>query len=374
MVNDYKKYFIFNGKKSSDFDVWASGLNIFHSPERRIERIQVPGRNGELLIEDGSFENTELLFKDCFIPRHFSENFTNLSNYLNRQKGYQRLELSWLPDEYRLAAFHGDIEASMKNWDGVGKFDLAFDCKPQRFLKSGEEPIYIIPPYFSGTSMRTQKYESTMMPLIYAYAYEGVTFGSLTFNVYYYDDDDLVDTYTETITRAGMLTAYTGTVFNGWRAEINFGSENPDNYFFTIGVNPESNSITQGTALWARTIKIQNPTGFVCKPLIHSVGAALPLKRVTLSDGEIWQINCDDYSHLTTSTYLDCENEYFYYIEDGKKKNVTNYMTITHTDGDGNDLPVSFPVFGEDETTFYVYVMGSNAGQFLEIYPRWYTI
>ena len=146
MVNDNKKYFIFNGKKSSDFDVWASGLNIFHSPERRIERIQVPGRNGELLIEDGSFENTELLFKDCFIPRHFSENFTNLSNYLNRQKGYQRLELSWLPDEYRLAAFHGDIEASMKNWDGMGKFDLAVNCKPQRFLKSGEEPITVIPP------------------------------------------------------------------------------------------------------------------------------------------------------------------------------------------------------------------------------------
>ena len=86
MVNDNKKYFVFNGKKSSDFDVWPSGLNIFHSPGRRIERIQVPGRNGELLIEDGSFENVELEFKDCFIPNHFSENFTNLSNYLNRQK------------------------------------------------------------------------------------------------------------------------------------------------------------------------------------------------------------------------------------------------------------------------------------------------
>ena len=143
MVNDNQKYFVFNGKKSSDFDVWVSGLNIFRSPGRRIERIQVPGRNGELLIEDGSFENVELEFKDCFIPNHFSENFTNLSNYLNRQKGYQRLELSWLPDEYRLAAFHGGIEATLKNWDGRGKFDLTFNCKPQRFLKSGEGSISI---------------------------------------------------------------------------------------------------------------------------------------------------------------------------------------------------------------------------------------
>lgn len=374
MVNDQSKYFVFNGKKSSDFNVWASGLNIFTTPRRNVERVSVPGRNGDLLIDDGTFENAEMLFKNCFIPNKFSENFTALSNYLSRQQGYKRLELSWLPNEYRMAAFNGDIEASLKNWDGKGSFDLAFDCKPQRFLKSGEEPIYIIPPYFSGTAMQTQKYEGERMPLMYAYAYEGVTFGSLTFNVYFYDGDDLVDTYTETIARAGMLTAYTGTVFNGWRAEINFGSENPDDYFFTIGINPESTSIVQGVALWGRTIKIKNPTGFVCKPLIHSAGAALPLKSVTLSDGEFWRINCDDYSHLTTSTYLDCENEYFYYIEDGKKKNITGYMTITHKDGDENDLPVSFPVFGEDVTTFYIYVMGTNAGQFLEIYPRWYTI
>ena len=132
MVNDERKYFIFNGKKSSDFDVWASGLNLMNSPEKRIERIAVPGRNGDLLIEDGSWANIELEFKDCFIPNDFSQRISDLSNYLNRQKGYQRLELSWIPDEYRLAAFHNGIESTMRNWDGMGKFDLVFDCKPQR--------------------------------------------------------------------------------------------------------------------------------------------------------------------------------------------------------------------------------------------------
>lgn len=143
MINSKEKYFVFGGRKSSDFDVWASGLAIFDTPAKRYKMIDVPGRNGALTIEDGSFENIELTFKDCFIPSKFAENFSALKSYLYSLKGYQRLELSWLPNEYRLATFVDGIEPGVKNWDGKGKFDLTFNCKPQRFLKSGEESISI---------------------------------------------------------------------------------------------------------------------------------------------------------------------------------------------------------------------------------------
>lgn len=376
MVNDNSKYFVFNGKKSSDFGVWCSGFAIFETPAKRYEQIDVPGRNGALIIEDGSYENVEIEFKDCFIPYDFPTNFSNLKNWLYRQKGYNRLELSWLPDEYRLAAFEGDISPTIKNWDGMGKFDLVFNCKPQRFLKSGEEPILVIPPNFTSTHMYTPVYAGETTPVMYAYAYEGVTFGSLTFKMHYFDAGDEVDTYTETITRPWMLTPYTEYHFDHWQAEIDFGENDADDYFFTMDINQEMQTDfdNTGTAIWARTIKIENPTGFVCKPLIHSLGASVQLQDVILSDGEGWSISCADYSTITTSTYIDCENEYFYYIDDGKKVNLTDYMTITHTDGDGNDLPTSFPAFGEGETTLYVYVMGSGEGTFLEIFPHWYTI
>lgn len=143
MINSKEKYFVFGGRKSSDFGVWASGLAIFDTPAKRYEMIDVPGRNGSLTIEDGSFENIELTFKDCFIPSNFAENFSALKSYLYSLKGYQRLELSWLPNEYRLATFVDGIEPDVKNWDGKGKFDLTFNCKPQRFLKSGEIPVEI---------------------------------------------------------------------------------------------------------------------------------------------------------------------------------------------------------------------------------------
>lgn len=386
MVNDYKKYFIFNGKKSSDFDVWASGLNIFHSPERRIERIQVPGRNGELLIEDGSFENTELLFKDCFIPRHFSENFTNLSNYLNRQKGYQRLELSWLPDEYRLAAFHGDIEASMKNWDGMGKFDLSFNCKPQRFLKSGEEPITLLPMRAEGlTTIYSPKYMfPTWTEVIPVDAYRiGITLLSdvaLSYKVRFYLDGDpeYVDTEEKTLTVGERVTELNYNAI-GWQVIFTkSASEDIDNIQVLIdghGAQVEDNSRFSGVL--CTRFYLQNPTGFVCKPVFDVYGGIFTIQGITQANGDGWEITSNDYSHLTSHVIIDCENEYMYYYDDGVRKNLTSYITIQHTDKDSNVLPPSFPAFGEDETLISAWTTATNPqteGMMIRIYPHWFTI
>lgn len=386
MVNDYKKYFIFNGKKSSDFDVWASGLNIFHSPERRIERIQVPGRNGELLIEDGSFENTELLFKDCFIPRHFSENFTNLSNYLNRQKGYQRLELSWLPDEYRLAAFHGDIEASMKNWNGMGKFDLTFNCKPQRFLKSGEEPIYIMPPLYGNKTPglnRFSQYGTTIRLL------KMPASGSVSFKINYWSDIEALP--------SGSISIGTATAV-GWEYTLDRDLPSPYwNVEATVGQDDNLDDLifeVEGSYIWGslanevehiraycgRKLEFENPTGFVCRPTFEVNGTIFPIRWISNEDGngnitEKWVINCDDYSELTTDAVIDCENEYFYYTDtNGKKQNITGKMTITHY-VDGEQKFPSFPKLGASKTVIYNYLTyGGYIDSFIRMYPHWFTI
>ena len=386
MVNDNKKYFIFNGKKSSDFDVWASGLNIFHSPERRIERIQVPGRNGELLIEDGSFKNTELLFKDCFIPRHFSENFTNLSNYLNRQKDYQRLELSWIPDEYRLAAVHGDIEASMKNWNGMGKFDLAFNCKPQRFLKSGEEPIYIIPLLSGVKTAKLVKFHEYNLTITLLKIPES---GSVTFKINYGSSGGDPSTYSlGTATAVGWT--YTLDIDlpskDWWQLEAVIGEDDdPDDLLFEMDCdynwgNLEGQS-ERVTALCGRSIDITNPTGYECKPYFEVHGPIFGIQRITANDGdesESWVINCTDYSSSTTDAVIDCENEYFYYVDsNGKRQNITGHLTIQQWSTELSDLVPSktFPRMGSTTTNIYSYITYANyTDVFIRLYPRWYTI
>lgn len=140
---DSDRYFVYNGKNSLDFGIHVYDPQILNTPQKRREIIEVPGRNGDIIIEDGSYENVTVTFKNCFIINDFAENFKAFKDFMCSQKGYKRLEISWLPDEYRMAMFEGNVTPVIKDFDGFGKFDVTFNCKPQRFLKSGEIPVEI---------------------------------------------------------------------------------------------------------------------------------------------------------------------------------------------------------------------------------------
>jgi hypothetical protein len=128
-------------------------------------------------------------------------------------------------------------------------------------------------------------------------------------------------------------------------------------------------------ARMARSVKITNPTGFRCKPLFRVYGSVFPLQNVIIGESEMWTINTNDYSSVATDAYIDCENEYFYYLdENNKKKNITGYMTISHTEYNGGSLPVSFPELGEDETTMYMYLTYPYKDSLVAMYPHWFTI
>ena len=142
MINDQSLYFVFNGKKSSDFNVWCSGDGLYRLPERDVEYIAVPGRNGDLAVDNGRWMNVEVTYS-CFIPKHFREHYSDLVSWLASQKGYGRLEDARHPEFYWLARMDADVDPKMVVADDSGTFTLTFNCKPQRFLKSGEIPIEI---------------------------------------------------------------------------------------------------------------------------------------------------------------------------------------------------------------------------------------
>jgi phage-related protein len=387
MVNDTQKYIVFNGKKSSDFGVWASGSQIFETPAKRVERISVPGRNGDLVIEDGSFENVELTFKDCFIPNNFAENFSNFKSFLNRQKGYQRLELSWLPDEYRLATFADSISPTIKNWDGRGKFDITFNCKPQRFLKSGEEPIYMMPPIPSGSTeldSTVYTYPSDLpadyktISVMLETQQTGVSAKIRYFTDYDSDQTDYFESASEDLPSGEQIDFNLGeSGIKHWQVRITIPADSDlDEMIFRIQAPVVIGGETiKMDARMARSVKITNPTGFRCKPLFRVYGSVFPLQDVIIGESEMWTINTNDYSSVATDVYIDCENEYFYYLdENNKKKNITGYMTISHTEYNGGSLPVSFPELGEDETTMYMYLTYPYKDSLVAMYPHWFTI
>jgi phage-related protein len=70
----------------------------------------------------------------------FIDNVESIVNWLQSAKGYARLEDSYDPTVYRMASYYPS--GSMSNlYDKATTIEISFDCKPQRYLKMGEEPI-----------------------------------------------------------------------------------------------------------------------------------------------------------------------------------------------------------------------------------------
>ena len=136
-----RDYFVFNGRSSLEFKVRISGNGTYKTAERDVESIVVPGRNGELTVDRKRFKNVAQYY-DAFIVDDYQTNLSSFINHLFTLPGYQRLEDSYHLEEFRLARFLGpmDPESVM---DESGRFRVEFDCKPQRYLKSGEREIVI---------------------------------------------------------------------------------------------------------------------------------------------------------------------------------------------------------------------------------------
>lgn len=132
-----------DGKSLKDFGIYVSGEKSFGGPEVGYESISVPGRNGDLLISQGRLKNIAVEYP-AFIRRNFVENAQAARTFLLAAGAkYRRLEDDYHPDSYRLGVFSGPIDFDMRFLNLSGETNLAFNCKPQRFLKSGEYPLSV---------------------------------------------------------------------------------------------------------------------------------------------------------------------------------------------------------------------------------------
>ena len=134
----------FDGKALSDFGVFLGGDGAFNSPARVGEMVHIPGRNGSLWMDENCFENIEVTYP-AFIGTQEETNFASrlmeVRSWLASREGYCRLEDTYHADEYRLAVFKAAVEADPVHYTRAGNFDITFDAKPQRFLKSGDAPV-----------------------------------------------------------------------------------------------------------------------------------------------------------------------------------------------------------------------------------------
>lgn len=132
---------IFNGKSSEDYGIVVENPPAYAMPKRRVESLSVPGRNGNILIDEGVYDNVKRDYNIAagdIWEEKFTEIAQSMSQWLHSADGYYaRLEDSYEPEYYRLATYLDEVEID-NIMQQAGRATISFDCKPQRYLKSGD--------------------------------------------------------------------------------------------------------------------------------------------------------------------------------------------------------------------------------------------
>lgn len=183
------KSLIFDGESSRNYGVYITGEAVYNAPERDVEMVSIPGRNGAFALDNGRFENIEVSYPAGIFADNetdFAEAISDFRNFLCSRNGYVRLTDEYNPGEYRMAIYKSGLEVDPAQLK-AGEFEIVFDCKPQRFLTSGETAVTVT----DGQTL-TNPTLFPASPLIKCKGYGSISFGGDTLIVKQTPIGDLV--------------------------------------------------------------------------------------------------------------------------------------------------------------------------------------
>ena len=220
-----RNYFTLDGVDSRSFGVYISGQGTFSAPGREYNMIPVPGRNGDLVGYERRFENLELTY-EAFIYHNFKQNVADFRNFLLSLFGYQDLVDSYHPNEIRKVLFEGPFDPDVTARNDAGRFDLKFNCKPQRFLASGNQVTTLTA---DGSITNPTRFASQPLLRVYGTGVLGIGSQSITItqaDEYTDIDCEMMDAYKGTLSknRYIQLTDFNFPVFEPGLNNISLGS------------------------------------------------------------------------------------------------------------------------------------------------------
>ena len=370
-----KNNLIFGGIDSADYNVWISGSDAFSAPERDVEYVSVPGRNGDLVIDNGKWNNIRITYP-AFIPKGFESQIDNFRSEMMKLTGYHRLEDSYHPDEFRMASFSYGISPSrigafLRN----GEFPLTFNCKPQRFLKSGETPIQFMPFCISnGVYSKFLPIPPNTAITIQAHCAPADT---LTITLTRYDEDLEETTVTTHTCEDGDGFEETFDLTDKyWQMHITGHSDIDTTWLRVQTVTEYNGEALPIDAIMCREFSLVNPTGYGSKPLIEVFGETLGY--MTIENRNAAEEMESRYVFTMSNTgkqhfYMDCDMQYVYADD---KTNLTGKLFLTTMESDiGQGLV--FPDLGTDQIGLYMYFTDKSIDTgigLIQIYPRWWKL
>lgn len=182
--------FWFGERSTMDFHMRVERYPRQAVPGRKMQTFSIAGRNGDLHALEGAWENYIQPYEVYFHGDTPSPELAHgVKAWLMSGGGYQKLQDTYDPTHYRMALFKGpmDIENILNRY---GRCTIQFDCAPQSFLVSGDQPVA-----FAGAGSLHNGTSFDALPVITVYgdAPGTVTVGSVTVEIKEISDSIILD-------------------------------------------------------------------------------------------------------------------------------------------------------------------------------------
>ena len=130
----------FNGISSKDIGIEVETYPRYEIPEKNVTTYEIPGRNGNIVVDNGTFKNAITSYDVSFLTEdgEYNSQIHKIAAWLYSPSGYAILEDSYDIEHYRMARISSSTDFE-NLFNKAGKATLEFDCKPQRFLKNGDK-------------------------------------------------------------------------------------------------------------------------------------------------------------------------------------------------------------------------------------------
>lgn len=140
--------FTFNGRDSREFGLYIAKKQSYDKPSRDMSFQAVPGRNGDIIIDNGGYNNLDVtlglrLFVKQIAPEwgnhDFAEAYKKVVDWLMVEPNYYEYTDTYDPDYYRLGCIKSGIKVTQKRYDVVD-LSLSLSFKPYKY-RMHSEPV-----------------------------------------------------------------------------------------------------------------------------------------------------------------------------------------------------------------------------------------
>lgn len=155
------KTMTFNGVCTNELGLVLTSQPAYEYPEKDYTVQHIAGRTGDIVTDNGSYKNVQRTYNLAMVfskegnatfewgsgvtpltSNNFVERVNKIVKWIMDAKGYCELEDEYEPDYYRLAMIYAS--GALSNiYNQATALSLNFECKPQRWLKTGKTYINI---------------------------------------------------------------------------------------------------------------------------------------------------------------------------------------------------------------------------------------